>query len=168
MPSSGIPQAMFKKMIFPRRSSFKLENLFHFVLFLVLTPLAIIGTALFMGVVSFGVALQQLLASMMKNSLLDNLMIVATFFNQSLSLATKLPFITLAAEREIKTTTSSASSDSGIESPNNSEANHEEFADPHDAWVQELGTGSYEPNFKEKSETFYLVFWYSVCNHFLM
>ena len=159
---------MFKKMIFPRRSCFKLENLFHFVLFLVLTPLAIFGTALFMGVVSFGVALQRLLASMMKNSLVDNLMIAATFFNQSLSSATKLPFTTLTAEREIKKTTSSASSDSGIDSPNNSEANHEEFADPHDAWVQELGTGSYEPNFKEKSETLYLVFWYSVCNHFLM
>ena len=47
------------------------------------------------------------------------------------------------------------------------EEEREEFAEPHDAWVHETGKGAYRPDFKEEGETFYLVFWYWVCNNIL-
>ena len=48
------------------------------------------------------------------------------------------------------------------------ETEREDFSEPHDAWVLETGKGAFEPNFKEEGETFYLVFWYWVCNNLLM
>ena len=43
----------------------------------------------------------------------------------------------------------------------------EEFGEPHDAWVLETGKGAFRPDFKEEVETFYLVFWYWICNNML-
>ena len=43
----------------------------------------------------------------------------------------------------------------------------EEFVEPHDAWVLETGKGAFKLDFKEEGETFYLVFWYWICNNML-
>ena len=112
----------------------------------------------------------------MQNSLAENLVMVADFIKHSLLECKKLLYIAFIrffkgskdSKDSGKKTKSCASSDSGIDSPNLSEADNDEFADPHDAWVEELGTGAYDPNFEEPSETLYLVFWYYICHNFLM
>ena len=47
---------MFKEMLFPNDSSFKLENILRLVLFLILTPVAVFSTLSLMIVVGSGVA----------------------------------------------------------------------------------------------------------------
>ena len=166
---------MFKEMLFPNdSSSFKLENLLRFLLFLILTPVAIFGTLALMFVVGSGVALLQLVAILMENSLANNLVMTVAFINHVLLACKKMlltTFTTFFTARKSKGAGKAkawVSSDSGIDSPNISEADNDEFAEPHDAWVKELGTGAYEPDFEEKNETLYLVFWYYICNNFLM
>ena len=166
---------MCKEMLLPNdSSSFKLENLLRFVLFLILTPVAIFGTIALMVVVGSGVALLQLVAILMENTLANNLVMTMAFINHLLLACKKMLFATFTSfftARGSKGTGKAkawVSSDSGIDSPNISEADNDEFAEPHDAWVKELGTGAYEPDFEERSETLYLVFWYYICNNFLM
>ena len=160
---------MFKEILFPADSSFKLENLLRFVLFLILTPVAIFSTLALMVVVGSGVAFLQLLVLLMENTLVNNLVMLVDFINHTLLACRKMVFTTFTGTgRQDSKATDLVSSDSGIDSPNHSEADHEEFAEPHDAWVKELGTGAYEPDFEERSETLYLVFWYYVCNNLLM
>ena len=168
---------MFKEILFPPKdSSFKLENLLRFILFLIITPVAIFTSLAAMGVVCSGVALLQLLVVVMQNSLAENLVMVADFINHSLLECKKLLYVAFTrffkgskdSKDSGKKANSWASSDSGIDSPNLSEADNDEFADPHDAWVEELGTGAYDPDFEEPSETLYLVFWYYICHNFLM
>ena len=165
---------MFKEMLFPTDSSFKLENLLRFLLFLILTPVAIFSTLALMVVVGSGVALLQLLVVLMENTFANNLVMAVDFINHSMLQCRKVIFTTFASffkERDIKDSVKAhtwVSSDSGFDSPNLSEADDDEFAEPHDAWVEELGTGAYEPDFQERSESLYLVFWYYVCNNYLM
>ena len=171
--SSSPSLLMFKEMLFPSDSSFKLENLLRFLLFLILTPVAIFSTLALMVVFGTGVALLQLLVVLMENTLANNLVMAVDFINNSLLECRKLIFttFTFTKERDSKDSgkaNSWVSSDSGIDSPNLSEADNDEFAEPHDAWVEELGTGAYEADFQERSESLYLVFWYYVCNNFLM
>ena len=162
-------QLMFKETLFPN-NSFKLENLPRFVLFFILTPAAIFGTLALMIVVGSGVALLKLLVLLKENTLATNLVMMMDFINHGLVACRKMLFTTftsLSTEKDSKAA-DLVLSDSGINSPNHSEADNEEFSEPHDAWVKELGTGAYEPDFEERSETLYLVFWYYVCNNFLM
>ena len=152
---------MLKEMIFPNSNSPKLENLLRTVLFLIFTPIVIFFTLSLMLIVGSAVALVQLLVLMVENSLSTNISLARGLIKRWCK---KLFFRTV---RDIKVADKTlVSSDSGIGEP--SEASEEEFAEPHDAWVKELGTGAYDPNFEEKKETLYLVFWYYVCNNFLM
>ena len=167
---------MFKEMLFPNdNSSFKLENFLHLVLFLIVTPLAILFTLVFMLILSSGVALLQLIVLLMQNTLAYNLIKMVDFINHTLVSCRKVVVTTFSKKKVITASIKVktwASRDSGIDSPNNSEVDHddddEEFAEPHDAWAKELGTGTYDPDFEEGSETLYLVFWYYVCNNILM
>ena len=159
---------LFKEMLFPNDSSFKLENILRLVLFLILTPVAVFSTLSLMIVVGSGVAVLQVLVLLMENTLADNLLMMLDFITRALLACRKLFLTRLLTETEDASKANTwVSSDSGIDSPNLSEVDNEEFNEPHDAWVKELGTGDFEPDFEEKSETLYLVFWYYVCNNFL-
>ena len=84
---------MFKEMLFPHDSSFKLENILRLVLFLILTPVAVFSTLSLMIVVGSGVAVLQVLVLLMDNTLVDNLLMMLDFITRDL-LACRKEFFT--------------------------------------------------------------------------
>ena len=177
----------------------RLENVGRLLLFLIFTPLIILAQLTIMALLKPIIVTLELLASLLENTLAENLTMIVSLGNSILLLPiNEENKKDKAIYEDIFTEIYKVSYDSGIDSSefsdsqseafekperqlairhslekgkvkcHQTETEREDLSEPHDAWVLETGKGAFEPNFKEEGETFYLVFWYWVCNNLLM